>query len=173
MDSEVPERALVQLKQVPRLLNHCRRACGTVRPGCWSDLTHQITNEEILLSTSTDEQNPDRSTFMRGHELGTEALPVDQYYTDEFFELEKDAIWKDSWLWIGRASDLAKPGDFFVFEFDMLHSSSLSCAVRMVKFVASIILVDIADHQWYSTVLARQSIFAALFMVGYTVLMGA
>ena len=75
------------------------------------------------MSTSTDEQNPDRSTFMRGHELGTEALPVDQYYTDEFFELEKDAIWKDSWLWIGRASDLAKPGDFFVFEFDMLHSS--------------------------------------------------
>ena len=68
-------------------------------------------------------ETSDRSAFVQGHELGSEIVPVDQYYSDEFFELEKGAIWKDSWLWVGRASDISKPGDFFVFEFDMLHSA--------------------------------------------------
>lgn len=59
----------------------------------------------------------------QGHELGSEVLPVDQYISDEFFELEKEAIWKDSWLWIGRASEIPNAGDYLVFELDVLHSS--------------------------------------------------
>ena len=75
------------------------------------------------MTQSTKTQNSDRSFAAQGHELGSEIVPVDQYFSEEFFELEKDAIWKDSWLWIGRASDIPKPGDFFVFEFDVLHSA--------------------------------------------------
>lgn len=75
------------------------------------------------MSERSDAKTPDRSAFVQGLELGTEELPVDQYYSERFFELEKEAIWKDSWLWVGRASDLVNPGDFFVFEFDVLHSS--------------------------------------------------
>lgn len=72
---------------------------------------------------STNAKSSDRSAFALGHELGSDPVPVDRYYSDEFFELEKEAIWKDSWLWVGRAGDISKPGDFFVFEFDLLHSA--------------------------------------------------
>ena len=65
----------------------------------------------------------DRSQFVTGHDLGSQTIPVDHYVSENFFELEKEAIWKDSWLWVGRASDIPEPGNFFVFEFDLLHSA--------------------------------------------------
>ena len=55
----------------------------------------------------------DRGLACKGRELGMEKIPVDRYVSDEYYEREKDAIWRNSWLWIGRASDIPNPGDFF------------------------------------------------------------
>ena len=67
----------------------------------------------------------DRGLACKGRELGMEKIPVDRYVSDEYYEREKDAIWRNSWLWIGRASDIPNPGDFFKFDLHVLSTSIL------------------------------------------------
>ncbi|MDX2424686.1 MAG: aromatic ring-hydroxylating dioxygenase subunit alpha [Cycloclasticus sp.] len=57
------------------------------------------------------------------HELGTEAIPADHYSSQEFFELEKEHIFKKTWLLAARESDVAKPGDYVTFFIDALETS--------------------------------------------------
>lgn len=57
------------------------------------------------------------------HELGTEKLPVEQYISPEFFELEKKHVFGKSWLMVGRASDVQKPGDYITFQVEALSAS--------------------------------------------------
>jgi phenylpropionate dioxygenase-like ring-hydroxylating dioxygenase large terminal subunit len=64
---------------------------------------------------------PDQAFF---DELGTSALRVEQAntlpplcYTDAaFYEFEKEAVFNHEWLCVGRASWVAKPGDYFSTE---------------------------------------------------------
>jgi len=64
---------------------------------------------------------PDQAFF---DALGTSALAVEQAntlpplcYTDTaFYEFEKEAVFNHEWLCVGRASWVAKPGDFFSTE---------------------------------------------------------
>lgn len=64
---------------------------------------------------------PDQAFF---DELGTSALAVEQAntlpplcYTDAaFYEFEKEAVFNHEWLCVGRASWVAKPGDYFSTE---------------------------------------------------------
>jgi phenylpropionate dioxygenase-like ring-hydroxylating dioxygenase large terminal subunit len=64
---------------------------------------------------------PDQAFF---DALGTSALAVEQAntlpplcYTDAaFYEFEKEAVFNHEWLCVGRASWVAKPGDFFSTE---------------------------------------------------------
>lgn len=49
------------------------------------------------------------------HTLGTGKLPVDHYVSPEFYEREKEQIFRRCWLLAGRADDLREPGDYFVF----------------------------------------------------------
>lgn len=60
---------------------------------------------------------------MGGHELGTEKLPVDQYISPQFFELEKKHIFAKSWLMVGRESDVLKPGDYITYQVEALSAS--------------------------------------------------
>jgi len=57
------------------------------------------------------------------HALGTEKLPTDFYTSAAHYELELKHIFARCWLLAGRASDLAKPGDFFTFQIDALSAS--------------------------------------------------
>ena len=52
------------------------------------------------------------------HALGTGKLPVEQYVSQEFFELEKEHIFRKSWLLVGRESDFKAPGDYQNFMVD-------------------------------------------------------
>lgn len=55
-------------------------------------------------------------------ELGTGPVPTDIYYDPAFYERELDAIYKRTWLCMGRVEQLRQTGDFFVKEiptFDM------------------------------------------------------
>ena len=42
-------------------------------------------------------------------ENSTTTLSVREYYSEDFFEHEKKAIWSNSWLLAGRVSDLWGP----------------------------------------------------------------
>ena len=58
-------------------------------------------------------------------ENSTTTLSVKEYYSEDFFEHEKKAIWSNSWLLAGRVSDLSDPGDFIVFEVEVIETSIL------------------------------------------------
>lgn len=55
----------------------------------------------------------------------TRTLSVKEYFSEHFFEKEKKAVWEKSWLLAGRLSDLSAPGDFIVFEVEVIETSIL------------------------------------------------
>jgi nitrite reductase/ring-hydroxylating ferredoxin subunit len=54
-------------------------------------------------------------------ELGTGRVVFD--VTPEFYELERDAIFKRAWLNVGRVEQIAKPGSYFTKELPMAKTS--------------------------------------------------
>lgn len=57
--------------------------------------------------------------------LGTDPIPAGPYYQDEYFELEKEAIFKCAWLNIGHMCELPEAGTFIVRELDFANASIL------------------------------------------------
>lgn len=57
--------------------------------------------------------------------LGAGPIPAGPYYRDDYFELEREAIFKRSWLHIGHVCELAEPGGFIVRELDFAKASIL------------------------------------------------
>lgn len=55
--------------------------------------------------------------------LGARPIDVKCYVSREFYEAEKQKIWRDSWLLAGREDLLPEPGDFFVTDLDFLDVS--------------------------------------------------
>ena len=51
---------------------------------------------------------------LRHPELGTGPVPTDIYWQPEFYAREMAAIFKRTWLCMGRIEQVAKVGDFFV-----------------------------------------------------------
>ncbi|NIV76423.1 MAG: aromatic ring-hydroxylating dioxygenase subunit alpha, partial [Gammaproteobacteria bacterium] len=47
-------------------------------------------------------------------ELGTGPIPTDAYWRDEFYEREREAIFRRCWLFAGRVEQIPEVGDFFV-----------------------------------------------------------
>src|SRR3546814_7628104 len=46
--------------------------------------------------------------------LGTEPVAAGPYYRDDYFELEREAVFRRCWLQIGHISELPEPGTFIV-----------------------------------------------------------
>ncbi len=46
-------------------------------------------------------------------ELGTAPVPIAPYISPEFFEVERDRVFRRAWLCLGREERIPKPGDFF------------------------------------------------------------
>lgn len=57
--------------------------------------------------------------------LGTRPIPASPYYRPEFFELEREAIFRRVWLQVGHVSELAQPGSFIVRPIDVANASIL------------------------------------------------
>lgn len=57
--------------------------------------------------------------------LGTGPIPAAPYYTDEYFELEREAIFKRTWLNIGHVCELPESGSFIVRELEFANASIL------------------------------------------------
>jgi len=56
-------------------------------------------------------------------ELGTGPLSIESMVSPEYFELEREKIFKKTWLNVGRVEDIPNPGDYMVQEIAVLQSS--------------------------------------------------
>jgi phenylpropionate dioxygenase-like ring-hydroxylating dioxygenase large terminal subunit len=57
------------------------------------------------------------------YQLGTERIPVETVASPEYFEREREKLFRRVWLNVGRVEDIAKPGDYFVKDIDVLRTS--------------------------------------------------
>jgi phenylpropionate dioxygenase-like ring-hydroxylating dioxygenase large terminal subunit len=57
--------------------------------------------------------------------LGTAPVPAGPYYRADYFELEREAVFKRTWLQIGHVCELPEPGCFIVREVDIANASLL------------------------------------------------
>jgi phenylpropionate dioxygenase-like ring-hydroxylating dioxygenase large terminal subunit len=57
--------------------------------------------------------------------LGVDPVPAAPYYDPEWFELEREAIFKRTWLNIGHISEIAEPGSFMVRPVEVAKASIL------------------------------------------------
>ena len=57
--------------------------------------------------------------------LGTGPIPAGPYYRREYFELEREAVFKRSWLQVGHLCELAEPGSFIVRSLEFANASIL------------------------------------------------
>jgi phenylpropionate dioxygenase-like ring-hydroxylating dioxygenase large terminal subunit len=56
-------------------------------------------------------------------ELGTGPVPIEPYVSPEFFELERNRVFRRTWLCLGREERLPNPGDFFVKDLTIARTS--------------------------------------------------
>src|SRR3974390_769772 len=57
--------------------------------------------------------------------LGTEPIPAGPYYQYEYFELEREAIFRRTWLNIGHVSELPEAGSFILRPLEFANASLL------------------------------------------------
>ena len=57
--------------------------------------------------------------------LGTGPIPAGPYYRPEYFELEREAVFKRSWLQVGHVCELPEPGSFIVRPLEFANASIL------------------------------------------------
>ena len=57
--------------------------------------------------------------------LGTGPVPAMPYYSPDYFAAEREAVFKCSWLHIGRVSEVAQPGSFIVRAIEIAKASVL------------------------------------------------
>lgn len=58
-------------------------------------------------------------------ELGTDPIPAEPYYSPNYFELEREAIFKRTWLQMGHVCEVPEPGRFIVREIEIAKASIL------------------------------------------------
>jgi phenylpropionate dioxygenase-like ring-hydroxylating dioxygenase large terminal subunit len=62
--------------------------------------------------------------------LGTDPIPAAYYYKHDYFELEREAIFRRTWLNIGHVCELPEPGSFIVRQLDFADASILITRAR-------------------------------------------
>jgi phenylpropionate dioxygenase-like ring-hydroxylating dioxygenase large terminal subunit len=57
--------------------------------------------------------------------LGTAPIPAGPYYRADYFELERERVFRRTWLQIGHVCELAEPGSFIVRPIEVCNASIL------------------------------------------------
>ena len=65
-------------------------------------------------------------------DLGTEKIMGDRYFSHEFMQQEWEKVWKKTWHFVMKVSELDQPGAFYTHELGK-ESSSL-CVAAMIRF---------------------------------------
>jgi phenylpropionate dioxygenase-like ring-hydroxylating dioxygenase large terminal subunit len=68
---------------------------------------------------------PENFKYEQKYGLGTEPLSTEDSISPEYFEKEREKLFKRSWICIGRQDDIAKVGDYFVKDIEVLQTSIL------------------------------------------------
>ena len=68
---------------------------------------------------------PEAGTWTEALGLGTGPVSFKDSYDPEFYELEKEAVFRRSWLNLGRVEQLPRPGTYFTRELEFLGVSIL------------------------------------------------
>ena len=58
-------------------------------------------------------------------ELGTGPIPIEPYVSREYFEQERERIFRKVWLNVGRVEQIPQPGDYFVKDLAVCNTSIL------------------------------------------------
>jgi len=58
-------------------------------------------------------------------ELGTEPVPIEPYISQSYFELERERVFRKTWLNVGRIEELPKPGSYLVKDLPICQTSIL------------------------------------------------
>lgn len=66
-----------------------------------------------------------RSSDDRASALGTDPIPAAPYYDPAYFDLEREAIFRRTWLQIGHVCEVAQPGSFIVRPVEVANASIL------------------------------------------------
>jgi phenylpropionate dioxygenase-like ring-hydroxylating dioxygenase large terminal subunit len=85
--------------------------------------------EPEVKSTELKRGNGNGSTRTTWHsaypELGTGPVPIEPYISPEFFELERERVFRRAWLCLGREERIPQPSDFFVKDLAIGRTSVL------------------------------------------------
>jgi phenylpropionate dioxygenase-like ring-hydroxylating dioxygenase large terminal subunit len=60
-----------------------------------------------------------------GAVLGHDPIPLEPYYSQEWFELERDKVFTRTWLMLGRVEEIPNPGDYMVRTIEIAKASVL------------------------------------------------
>jgi nitrite reductase/ring-hydroxylating ferredoxin subunit len=74
---------------------------------------------------STAPNVSDRSRTCEPRALGTGKVGIAQYLSEDFYEREKERLWRRCWLLAGRANEIPSAGDFFVYDLEVVNASIL------------------------------------------------
>jgi glycine betaine catabolism A len=66
---------------------------------------------------------PPEGSWTEHFELGTEPMSYEDSISQEFFDLEREAIFKRAWLNVGRVEQLARNGSYFTKELGVARTS--------------------------------------------------
>jgi phenylpropionate dioxygenase-like ring-hydroxylating dioxygenase large terminal subunit len=78
------------------------------------------------VATSNIATTTNGKTWHNQHpELGTAPVPIEPYISQEYFELERERIFRKVWLNVGREEEIPKPGDYLVKDLPVCRTSIL------------------------------------------------
>lgn len=66
-----------------------------------------------------------RKRIIEPAEMGTGPLSIEPYLSPEFYQLERERLFRRTWLCIGRQEEIPQPGDYFVKELAVCDASIL------------------------------------------------
>jgi len=69
---------------------------------------------------------PGEGTWSEHYELGTAPLSYENSISPEFYELEREAVFKRAWLNVGRVEQLRRKGSFFTKELAVANTRPLT-----------------------------------------------
>lgn len=68
---------------------------------------------------------PDSAMSGAAPDLGTDPIPTEPYYRPEYFDLEREAVFRRTWLQIGHVCELPQPNSYIVRELEFASTSVL------------------------------------------------
>lgn len=90
-----------------------------------STTTKKLAAEDRVYFPMHDESLKDESGVYSIADVARPHITSERFISEEFYELEKQAIWKHAWLLLARESVIEKPGDYFLFDLHVLNASIL------------------------------------------------